>query len=181
MNDSSNSEINSEPISDFKDCHVGIISKLDMLAELPGLLVPINRAYEIAEKVLNSFPTAFLKHHADEERELFPLVLSNAHCGEERDQVEAMVERLTREHREIEASWKKLDPGLKRLSKGDSSELDEVDINQLVANYRSHARFEEEEFLPLSFVILSRNSSQMSALAWALHMRHLPESRVGYI
>jgi len=38
--------------------------------------------------------------------------------------------------------------------------------------YRAHAWFEEQEFLPLSQTILSRNPNHMAALGLSLHMRH---------
>ena len=43
-----------------------------------------------------------------------------------------------------------------------------------MAQYQAHARFEEQEFLPLSEKILSRNGDHMAALGLSLHMRHQP-------
>jgi len=99
---------NDAPIQDFSQCHAGIFKKLDMLGELPALLAPAARAREVAEKSLEFFREAIFEHHLDEERELFPAVIADAIKGEEFDKVQFMVARLTIEHRDLEAVWKRL-------------------------------------------------------------------------
>ena len=94
--------------------------------------------------------------------------------------VKALADRLTREHRDLESRWKKLEPGLKRVAKGQDSDLDTTALAELVAMYTAHARFEEAEYLPLAHTILSRGRHSMEALALALHLRHSP-AVVGYI
>lgn len=174
------SEHINEPILDFSLCHEGILNKLDMLGELPALLAPAARAREVAGGALEFFKEAIFEHHADEERELFPAVLASAKKGDERDRVQLMVKRLTQEHRELEAQWKRLGSGLKKVAKGQASDVDAAAIQQLVAQYRAHAAFEEREFLPLSQEILGRNSNHMAALGLSLHMRHTPVPVKGY-
>lgn len=171
----------SAPINDFTQCHAGIFKKLDMLSELPALLEPARRAREIAEKALDFFREAIFEHHLDEERELFPAVLAHAERGEEQARVKAMVERLTNEHRELEALWKRLEAVLKTVAKGGDAELHAATIEQLVTRYRAHARFEETDFLPLSQQILGRNSNVMAALGMSLHMRHAPLNVVPFV
>lgn len=39
---------------------------------------------------------------------------------------------------------------------------------------RARAEFEEQAFLPLSQIILGRNSNHLSTLGLSLHMRHTP-------
>jgi hypothetical protein len=165
------------PIDDFSQCHVGIISHLDALARLPALLEPAAQARRIAAGTVSFFREAVYEHHAQEERELFPAVLSSAVKGDERDRVQAIVERLTREHRQVEAAWSQLEPKLKAVAKGHESDIDVAAVAQLVEAYRAHARYEEEVFLPLSQTILGRNSNHMAALGISLHLRHaVPEA-----
>ena len=166
-----------EPIQDFSHCHEGIVKKLEMLGELPALLEPAARAREIAEKALEFFREAIFEHHLDEERELYPAVLESAQEGEEYERVKAMARQLTDEHRELEAIWKSLEPGLKRVAKGQASDIDISQVQRLVTQYQAHARFEESEFLPLSQTILGRNSRHMAALGLSLHMRHAPPAK----
>lgn len=170
----------STPIQDFSQCHVGILVKLDQLRGLPGLLDVAAQARQIAQHALAFFNEAIFEHHSEEERELFPAVQDGATPGDERNHVKALAERLTREHRDLESRWKKMEPGLKRVAKGQDSDLDPQAVQQLVDLYTAHARFEEAEYLPLAHTILSRNGNQMEALALALHLRHAP-SVVGYV
>jgi hemerythrin-like domain-containing protein len=164
--------LDNAPIQDFTHCHVGIFRKLDMLGELPALLEPAARARQIAEQALEFFREAIFEHHLDEERELFPAVLASATPGEEHQQAQAMSRRLTNEHRELESLWKQLESGLKKVAKGQSTDLDTTLIQRLVTQYRAHAQFEESEYLPLSQTILGRNANHMAALGLSLHMRH---------
>jgi Hemerythrin HHE cation binding domain len=169
---SSPTETGSSPIEDFSQCHAGILGHLQELGMLPALLEPAARARQIAADTLSFFRDAVFKHHAEEEKELFPAVLASATKGEERDRVQALVSALTAEHRKVEAAWSKLEPKLKALSKGHESDVDGADIQALVDSYQAHARFEEEVFLPLSQTILGRNSNHMAALGVSMHMRH---------
>lgn len=161
------------PISNFTNCHSGILRRLNALDELPALLEPAARARQLAEQSLEFFREAIFEHHLEEERELFPAVIASAQPGEELSRVKAMAQRLTDEHRRIEALWKTLESGLKRVAKGQATDLNTADVHRLVSEYTAHARYEETEFLPLSETILSRNSNHMAALGMSLHMRHV--------
>lgn len=177
MNQSSPTTHADEPIQDFSHCHVGILKKLDQLGELPELLKPAERAREIAVNSLEFFREVIFEHHLDEERELFPAVLESAVRGEEHDRVQAIAKRLTDEHRELEATWKKLESALKKIAKGQVSHLDEAELLRLLDQYRAHAQYEETEFLPLAQTILGRNANHLAALGLSLHMRHTPTKR----
>ncbi len=161
-----------EPLSNFSQCHAGILRHLDTFGELPALLAPAQRAREVAEDIVRFFRSAAFEHHQEEERELFPAVLADAQPGEERERVRQMIEALTREHRDIEKQWNALEPGLKKLAKGQPTDIEAQAVAQLVDQYKAHAHFEERDFLPLSEKILSRNSHHMAALGLSLHMRH---------
>jgi hemerythrin-like domain-containing protein len=161
------------PISNFSNCHSGILRRLTALNELPALLAPAARARQIAEESLEFFREAIFEHHLEEERELFPAVLASAAPGEELERVKAMTRRLTEEHRMVEALWKRLEKGLKPVAKGQSTDLDVSELQRLVSEYTAHAAYEEAEFLPLSEIILGRNSNHMAALGMSLHMRHV--------
>lgn len=169
------------PITAFSKCHEGILTRLDALAGLPGLLDSALRAREVAGQTVKFFREVVYEHHQEEERELFPAVLASAQPGAEHEQVQSIVDRLTREHREVEAAYVKMEPGLKNAAKGHDSSLDAREVDALVSRYEAHARYEEQEFLPLSQQILSRNSDHMAALGLSLHLRHsVPEVLAKY-
>ncbi|MDV7392243.1 hemerythrin domain-containing protein, partial [Arthrospira platensis SPKY1] len=112
------------PISDFSNCHSGILRGLDAFAELPGLVEAMRRARQVAQQVQAVFEDAVIEHHAQEEKDLFPAVLASAQPGEEREKVKQITDRLTREHREVEAMWKRLAPQVKKVAKGQEVALD---------------------------------------------------------
>ena len=170
----------SEPLTGFSQCHLGILSRLQAFEELPALQAAAAQAKTIATDTLALFQHAVLEHHADEERELFPAVLRSARRGPEAGEVQAMAQRLTAEHRRIEAMWKKLEPVVRAVARSRPVELDLDAVEELVQAYCAHARFEEEHFLPLAETILGRDGNHMKALGLSLHLRHAPQP-AGYI
>ncbi len=89
---------------------------------------------------LRLFFDAVAGHHADEEDELFPAVLRGAAKGEEALRVQAMVTRLTADHRRIDALWKALEPAVRAVANHRPAELDLVAVEALVQAYLAHAR-----------------------------------------
>ena len=160
-----------QPLDEFAHCHEGILHKLDELGRLPALLAPAAEARRIAAEALTFFESAVLQHHAEEERELFPAVLASATQGDERDHAQALVERLVKEHREVERTWQHLKPQIKAVAQGQDVKFDAAALTALVASYQSHARFEEAQLLPLAKQILGRNDNHMAALGMSLHLR----------
>lgn len=163
-----------EPLTNFSECHAGILRRLDEFGELPALLEPALKASRVAADLNDFFRSIVFEHHQEEERELFPIVLASSQPGEERERVRQMIETLTREHRAIEKQWTLVESQVKKLAKGQLTSLDGAHVVDLVDRYRAHARFEEAEFLPLSETILRRNNHQMAALGMSLHMRRQP-------
>jgi len=161
------------PLESFSHCHEGIIAHLGALDELPALVSAANRAQEQAGQARDFFAEAMLAHHEEEERELFTAVMASAQPGDEAALVTGMVERLTHEHRDIEAMWRHLEPQLKRLANGHIDPLDTACVEKLVKAYKDHAAYEESIFLPMCQTILGRNGSHMAALGLSLHMRHV--------
>jgi hemerythrin-like domain-containing protein len=164
----------SKPLAKFSQCHLGILSQLHALAQLPVLLAAAVQAREVAASTLTLFKHGMHEHHLDEENELFPAVLRSAAEGAETLRVQAMVQRLTAEHRDIEARWKKLEPAVSAATKAELVDLDNREVHALVRTYLAHARYEEERFLPLAERILGRDGNHMAALGMALHLRHTP-------
>ncbi|WP_431096846.1 hemerythrin domain-containing protein [Polaromonas aquatica] len=162
------------PLAGFSQCHFGIASQLQAFAELPALQAAAVQARNVALHTLSLFKYAVASHHADEENELFPAVLRSAAKGEEADKVRVLVKRLVAEHRKIESIWKDLEPAVKAVTRNRPVELDLQAVEALVQAYLKHARFEEEEFLPLAEAILGRNGNHMAALGLSLHLKHAP-------
>lgn len=169
-----------QPISSFQHCHVGIVSRLQPMSELPRLAAEATKARKIAADVVALFQDAVIEHHADEEKELFPAVLRSALPGAETTRVQEIVDRLVREHRAIERLWRQLEPQVRAVARGADVTLDQSGVELLVSAYLMHANSEEQEFLPLAERILGRNDNHMAALGLSLHLRHAPQP-IGYV
>jgi hemerythrin superfamily protein len=165
---------NHEPVDHFANCHLGIFAQLALMSELPALLPPAAQARKIAQQSLAFFNKALYEHHSEEEKELFTAVHGSAHVGQERMQVQALIDQLTADHRALEKLWESLEQGLHKVAKGQDTSLDTAALHSLVERYRNHALLEEQQFLPLAERILGRNSNHMAALGLSLHMRHAP-------
>ncbi|MCM2296707.1 hemerythrin domain-containing protein [Rhodoferax sp.] len=170
------SNIPNAPITNFSHCHEGILRQLKAMEALPAQALAAERARQAAESTRNFFRDVIFNHHEEEERVLFEAVLASAEPGAELAHVKVITDRLTREHRQIEALWAKLEPQLKKMAKGQSVAIDLAAMQQLVNDYQAHAAFEEALFLPLSETILSRNSNHMAALGLSLHVRHITQA-----
>ncbi|MDI1245804.1 MAG: hemerythrin domain-containing protein [Rhodoferax sp.] len=164
------------PMTNFSHCHEGILRHLAAMEDLPALAEAAERARQVAESTRNFFRDVIFNHHEEEERVLFEAVLASAEPGAELAQVKDITDRLTREHRQVEALWAKLEPQLKKMAKGQAVAIDLAALQQLVTQYQAHAAFEEALFLPLSEAILSRNSNHMAALGLSLHVRHITQA-----
>jgi len=161
------------PIRSFSHSHDGIVRHLEAMKALPELLRAAEQAREVAEQTRSFFRDVIFEHHQEEERALFEAALASAAEGEELAQMKAAIDRLTREHRTVEAVCKQLEPDLKKMAKGQPCKLDLVAIDNLIREYSAHARFEEDDFLPKADQILSRNPNHMAALGLSLHVRNV--------
>lgn len=168
------------PLAAFSQCHAGITRQLEAFGALPQLVEAAQRARAVAAATLALFDDAVFEHHAEEEKDLFPAVLRSAAAGREREQAAAMVQRLTSEHRALEALWRRLAPAVRDAAHGRATQLDGKVVEELVSGYLQHARFEEQSFLPLAGTVLRRDGNHLAALGLALHLRHVPRP-AGYL
>jgi hemerythrin-like domain-containing protein len=164
------------PVHGFAHCHEAIVAQLRELEQLPALAESAARARRIAKATAEFYRHVVLSHHAEEEQELFTAALASAERGAERERVQAIVTRLTHDHRHIESLWRAIEPALGDVARGHDAALDAPRLARFVADYRTHAQYEEEVFLPLCSTILGRNGNHMAALGMSLHARHaMPE------
>lgn len=168
----SNEVENFDVLTEFSDCHVGIVNMVNQIGELPNMVAYARQLNSILPGIERFFHDVVRSHHAEEEEQLFSAVLASASPGEESTNVQQMIVRLTAEHRKIESAFGVLIPEIRSLMKNPDAELSVNNLESLVEQYLEHARFEETDFLPLAHKILSRNSDHMAALGLSIHMRH---------
>jgi hemerythrin-like domain-containing protein len=164
------------PITNFSNCHVVIISNLMNFSSLPTLLASPEQARQVAKQTLAFFRNVIYLHHTEEELDLFPAALACAVPGEELEWVKSSVERLTREHRQVESSWLRMENEVEKIAHGVAGDLDASALEALVLDYGAHAAFEEKEFLPLCRSMLNRGNgaNQMTALDLSLQLQLPP-------
>ncbi len=171
------------PLQNFSGCHEGILKHIKQLESLASFIeqgVETISVKALAAELEQFYQKVIISHHQEEEQELFTAVKTALH-PDPADLAEAnhQIERLTQEHRQIEAWWREIEPALKRLAKGKTAQLDQALVKQIVAQYTAHALFEEAVFLPLSARLLDKNG--LSALGLSLHIRHQDAFVAGYI
>lgn len=174
-----------EPLSSFRDSHGGILKNLTRLNDLCQLVKRPGMESAVEDSALaiwRFFREVLMVHHEEEEEELFSAVLRVGDLDPAtRETLVAAVERLTREHREVESEWAAIEPQVRKLSRGKLSILDVDRVAALVRKYEAHARYEEDEFLPLSERVLSQHSEDLGKLGRALHSRHSSKWVAGYV
>jgi len=149
-------------LAGISKAHSDIIAHLFHLSGL-GTQVPLSSQARLdAQQTIDFFRRTVLAHHHAEETRLFPLVLAKAEAGDERAYVEALVEKLVAEHRQIEALWAALEDMLTAMIAGKGSAAIDAHIQDLVLDYGDHATEEESKFLPLCQEILRRGNPQFS-------------------
>lgn len=126
------------------------------------------QAQSAAANVMRYFDTSALKHHADEERDLFP-AMQEAMAGSDAVCIREMAERVGREHRELEAAWQRLRAPLERIAAGQAQALPPEDVEAFVAAYAAHLAYEEAEVLPMAERLL--DVSQLDDIGRAMRER----------
>lgn len=171
------------PLESFSGCHEGILKHIEQLAALPSLLGIPAKAAELkasAASLHRFYHDVIIKHHQEEEDELFTAVESALHADPlELVEAKEQIEQLIREHRHIESLWKLIEPDLKLLAKGKLAWPNGELVSAIASYSVAHAHFEETTFLPLAARLLDANG--MAALGMSLHIRHHPVFIPAYI
>lgn len=140
-----------EPIEMLKACHERIAAQCETLEKLVAHLPlhgPDTQAQQAARNVMRYFNVAAPHHHADEEQDLFPMLIE---IGErEHASVRERIAALLDEHRTLEVAWAKLRAVLADIAEGKSTPLEETLVAAFVGAYRSHIAQEEREILPFA-------------------------------
>ncbi len=167
--------------TDFSNCHTRILknfSKLKHLSDWQDFSNPNTQA--MIKGLIKYFKKEVWQHHQEEEQELFEAVLDCTHSGPNAELAKEYVDRLIREHRDMEDQWRRVvKKDLRRLARGKSDKFNRKAAAKLAGDYLEHARFEEDVFLPFAEKCLK--GTGMSALGLALHLRRAERGVSAYI
>lgn len=118
----------------------------------------------IAAGILACFGTAALQHHADEERELMPLLERRIPEGGARHAFQAMRRQLEGDHREIERAWRGIRRPLEAIGEGVPRRLPVDEIRYFRALVTTHISAEEAALHLLALRHLERQDRVRLAL-----------------
>lgn len=146
-----------QPLALLEACHDRVESRCVLLLRLADHLQDQGLdedARLAARQILSYFDDAGVKHHQDEEQDLFPLMLEM--CGEaQREALERLIAALRQDHRHMERLWAEIRGPLTTIRDGGRVELDRDLARRFQALYLPHIEREERELLPVAARLLT--------------------------
>ena len=148
------------PLEMLAACHGRVEQQCRTLLRLPPHLQAHGAdesARQAARAVLRYFDTAAQDHHADEEQDLFPALLSVAmESADEAQRLRDLTQALLADHQRIGGLWRELRQALAAVAEAQAIELPLEPVQAFVDAYRRHIELEEGELLPLAARLLSQ-------------------------
>lgn len=135
-----------DPLEMLLGCHRRIERQLETLKRLRTHIAAHGvdaEASVAAQSILKYFLNAAPNHHADEEKDVFPLLERRITDGGERARFHAFREQLEADHRELGGAWSRLRKPLEAIGEGLVRTLPEDDVHAFVAGYSHHIVTEE--------------------------------------
>jgi hemerythrin-like domain-containing protein len=145
-----------DPLEMLRACHGKILRQCDTLKKLATHLKTDGcdmQARLAAQGILRYFDSAGKFHHQDEEKDLFPALLAGE--KDEQEHLDALRQRLLREHVGMLAAWNELRPVLLQLAEGKNARLDDRLAERFIGSHTMHIAVENSELLPLAARLLT--------------------------
>lgn len=145
------------PIEMLSACHHRIERQCATLRRLVPHLAAHGADVEArtaATSVMRYFDTAAQQHHSEEEENLFPALIESM-AGSDAVCLRALTDRLTADHRELDAHWQRVRIALERVVAGDGVSLPASNVEARVGLYEQHIEREERDLLPMAARLLS--------------------------
>lgn len=146
-----------EPLEMLKACHERIAAQCATLAKLSAHLPSHGadeQAQQAARNIMRYFDVAGPHHHADEEDDLFPLLIAE---GQRRGSpVVEVIASLLNEHRSLEANWAQLRAVLADIAQGQVRPIERAWAESFADAYRRHIAVEEGQVLVFAQACLDR-------------------------
>lgn len=145
-----------DPLGLLRACHGRIRERLDTLERLPSHLASHGAdrdAQQASRRILEYFDRAAPHHHADEDADLFPLLLACQDRAAWDADLPELLGRLAAEHPQLEQGWARLRPALQAVAEGKGTASPEAP--EWIAANRMHLALEEDRVLPLAALLLT--------------------------
>ena len=161
------------PLARLSACHARIARRCTGLRRLSAQLsarAADARARTVAAGLLHFFDSAVANHHADEEQHLFPALIESM-AGSDAVCLRELVAGLTADHRQLEALWRRVRPGLARIATAESSALACACVEALANACERHIEREERELLPMAARLI--DEGELARMGRAMHARRV--------
>lgn len=135
-----------DPLAMLLGCHRRIERQLETLKRLRVHIASRGvdaEASAAAQAILKYFLAAAPNHHADEEKDLFPLLEQRITDPAAGARFRAFREQLEADHRDLGNAWSRLRKPLEAIGEGLERTLPEDDVNAFVSGYSHHILTEE--------------------------------------
>lgn len=159
------------PLEMLSACHGRVESQCQTLLRLVPHIAANGSdqaAREAAQNVMRYFDTSAKHHHADEEEDLFPVLLKTAPEAE-LAHLRKLIDTLLGQHRELELAWSQVRWKLEGIWLGMKPDLSADEVARMVDLYRLHIAREEDELLPLAARLLGE--AQLDGVGRAMRLR----------
>jgi len=123
-----------------------------------------DEAAAAAHRVMRYFDEAAIHHHADEEEDLFPRLIKAVQTAKvgaaQKNEIQALLERLRQEHASMGAKWQTLRAYLLKVRSHQLPDLSAMQplIEQFTQAYEAHTALEDEQLLPLAARMLEASA-----------------------
>ena len=138
------------PIEILEGCHARIrrnCALVERIARHVATKGADDEARQAIRSVMRYFDEAGANHHRDEEEDLFPALERRAARANQAP-VAALLERLRREHGELDALWKEMRGRLEGLAGGHYGAVTPDAALLFARAYETHMKLEEESLFP---------------------------------
>ena len=115
---------------------------------------PTREQRDTAVAILRCFDETALRHHRDEEEDVFPALI-NVAPAEELNAVRDLLFRLRRDHRRLEAQWTPLSRMVAAIAQGHRTPLAPAHAAEFACTLERHLAVEDAELLPLARRLLN--------------------------
>lgn len=162
------------PLEMLEACHERLQAQLATLARLAAWLPehgPDRQAQQAATNVMRYFDVAAVKHHQDEEDDLFPVLRERIDEGR-RVELGSLIDWVLADHQRLFAGWAQMRARLERIAQGESADLTVAAVEAFADAYRRHIAREEGELLPIARSVLGERDIEALSGTMTARRRH---------
>jgi hemerythrin-like domain-containing protein len=155
-----------DPLALLRACHGKIIAHCELIEEIVRALQGGSEGFDTrqaARKAITYFSSSARQHHADEEQDLFPLLIRQSL------KLADLINSLKQEHRTLDELWQAIEPELRRMPEPADADAFIAAASAFCDLNRAHVIRENTDFLPIAQSSLS--SQQIKDIGRAMAQR----------